>query len=615
MMRPLLLRLPRPLAKAWPLRLLLPLLLPLRLPLRLLLPLLLALLLSPAGMGQEVREVDGKRYVVHTVVAGQTLYGISRHYAVPVARLTEANPAAAQGLSIGQVLLIPQDAVDRKELRSAPKFRATGELVHTVAKKETLFGIAQRYGVEQTALIERNPELVGGLKAGMELVIPPATAREVPTTAAAPARADNSRSHLVLAGETLFSLGKQYGISVEALKEANGGLADGLKVGTYLRIPAPPEPEPAVDTVRNATRYEVGLLLPLCLDRNDSVHAADPDHKGLYTVTDIAGQFLAGARMAIDSMARMGMRMDVHLYDVGDDATVWGPVLRKGEMRSMDLFIGPFHRGAIDQLAAVAREAHIVCPVPQSNKVILGHPQVSKVISGRPDLVRHMGRYAATKHARENLILLRPDLPAEKELQDQLHRAVQGALAERSDRLRDSVLVARPGKRDLGDLSGKLDAARLNVLLVPSEDVEFVSALVTRLTPLVGKYRIVVFGMPAWSTMDVLEPGDLNKLDLHVPAASHIDREAPAVRAFVERFRTLNNTDAGPYAFLGFDVTMYYLTALQEEGPGFADRLDRVVTSPLHMGFRMRRMGIENGFGNESAVMLEHRDMGVHLAR
>lgn len=582
---------------------------------RLLLLLVLVLLLPPALLAQEVRVVDGKRYVVHTVVAGQTLYAISRHYAVPVADLTAANPAAAQGLSIGQVLLIPQDAVDRKELRSAPKFRATGELVHTVAKKETLFGIAQRYGVEQTALIERNPELVGGLKAGMELVIPPATSKEVPVIAAEPARADNSRSHLVVAGETLFSLGKRYGITVDALKEANGGLADGLKVGTYLRIPAPPEPEPVLDTVRRPIRYQVGLLLPLCLDRNDSVHAADPDHKGLYAVTDIAGQFLAGARMAIDSMARRGMQLDVHLHDVGEDAATWGPVLRKGEMRTMDLFIGPFHRGAIDQLAAVVRDAHIVCPVPQSNKVILGHPQVSKVISGRPDLVQHMGRYAATKHARENLILLRPDLPAEKELQDQLHRAVQAALGERTDRLRDSVLVARPGKRDLGDLTGKLDLARLNVLLVPSEDVEFVSTLVTRLTPLVGKYRIVVFGMPGWSSMDVLEPGDLNKLDLHVPAATHIDRDAPAVRAFAERFRVEHGTDAGPYAFLGFDVTLYYLTCLMEEGMGFPDRFDLVATAPLHMGFRMRRMGIENGFSNESALMLEYRDMGVHPAR
>ncbi|HMQ74934.1 MAG TPA: LysM peptidoglycan-binding domain-containing protein [Flavobacteriales bacterium] len=579
------------------------------------LALLLVLLLTPALLAQEVRVVDGKRYVVHTVVAGQTLYGISRHYAVPVADLTAANPAAAQGLSIGQVLLIPQDAVDRKELRSAPKFRATGELVHTVAKKETLFGIAQRYGVEQTALIERNPELVGGLKAGMELVIPPATSKEVPVIAAEPARADNSRSHLVLAGETLFSLGKRYGVTIEALKEANGGLAEGLKVGTYLRIPAPPEPEPVLDTVRRPIRYQVGLLLPLCLDRNDSVHSADPDQQGLYTVTDIAGQFLAGARMAIDSMARTGMQLDVHLHDVGEDATTWGPVLRKGEMRTMDLFIGPFHRGAIDQLAAVVRDAHIVCPVPQSNKVILGHPQVSKVISGRPDLVQHMGRYAGTKHARENLILLRPDLPAEKELQDQLLRAVQAALAERTDRLRDSALVARPGKRDLGDLTGKLDLARLNVLLVPSEDVEFVSSLVTRLTPLVGKYRIAVFGMPAWSSMDVLEPGDLNKLDLHVPAATHIDRDAPAVRAFTERFRVEHGTDAGPYAFLGFDVTMYYLTCLKEEGMGFPDRFDLVATSPLHMGFRMRRMGIENGFGNESALMLEYRDLGVHPAR
>lgn len=577
---------------------------------------LLLLAAHPVLRAQEVRVVDGQRYTVHTVVAGQTLYGISRHYAVPLDALMKANPAAAQGLSIGQVLLVPQQAVERKELRGAPKFRATGELVHTVARRETLFGIAQRYGVEQTDLIARNPELAGGLRTGMELVIPPATAKDVPAVAATPARRDSSRTHLVQAGETLFGLGKLYGVSVEALQQANGGLAEGLRVGTYLRIPRPAAPAPVPeDTLRRPVRYRIGLLLPLCLDRNDSVHAADPDHKGLYEVTRIAGQFLAGAQMAIDSMARKGMRLEVHLYDVGEDAATWGPVLRKGEIRTMDLFIGPFHRGAIDQLAAVSREAHIVCPVPQSNKVILGHPQVSKVVSGRTEQVRHMARYAATRFARENLVLLRPDLPAEKDLQDQVQRAVQTALADRPDRLRDSLLVARPGKRDLGDLTAKLDPARLNVLLAPSEDVEFVSTLVTRLRPLVGKYRITVFGMPAWTNMDVLESADLDELDLHVPAAAHADRSSPAVRSFVERFRTAYGTDAGPYAFLGFDVTMFYLTALQEEGPGFAERMDRVLTEPLHMGFRMRRLGLENGFGNESAVMLEYRDQGIHVVR
>lgn len=578
--------------------------------------LLLPLSAQLALRAQEVRVLDGQRYTVHTVVAGQTLYGISRHYAVPLEALLKANPAAAQGLSIGQVLLVPQEAVQRKDLRGAPKFRATGELVHTVARKETLFGIAQRYGVEQTDLIARNPELKDGLKTGMELVIPPATDKAVPMTAAIPARSDSSRIHQVQAGETLFGLGKAYGVSVEALQQANGGLADGLRVGTYLRIPAPVAPPTAsVDTLRRPVRYKVGLMLPLCLDRNDSIHAADPEHKGLYEVTRIAGQFLAGARLAIDSMAGKGMQLDVHLYDVGEDATTWGPVLRKGEVRTMDLFIGPFHRGAIDQLAAISREAHIVCPVPQSNKVILGHPQVSKVVSGRTEQLHHMARFAAARFARENLVVLRPDLPAEKDLQDQLQRAVQTALADRPDRLRDSLLVAHPGRRGLGDLSGKLDPARLNVLLAPSEDVEFVSALVTQLRPLVGKYRITLFGMPTWTNMDVLQPADLDELDLHVPAAAYADRQSPAVRAFVERFRSAYGTDAGPYAFLGFDVTMFYLTALYEDGPGFPERMDPVLTTPLHMGFRMRRLGMENGFGNESAVMLEYRDQGVHLVR
>ncbi|MBK9701531.1 MAG: hypothetical protein IPO79_16000 [Flavobacteriales bacterium] len=91
---------------------------------RLLLPLLLVLLLSPAAMGQEVREVDGKKFRAHTVVAGQTLFALSRHYAVPVIRGCRGQPAAASGLSIGQVLLIlPVAAVDKKELRTAPALR------------------------------------------------------------------------------------------------------------------------------------------------------------------------------------------------------------------------------------------------------------------------------------------------------------------------------------------------------------------------------------------------------------------------------------------------------------------------------------------------------------
>lgn len=38
-------------------------------------------LFAATAHAQEVRVVNGDKYIVHTVAAGQTLYGISKHYA------------------------------------------------------------------------------------------------------------------------------------------------------------------------------------------------------------------------------------------------------------------------------------------------------------------------------------------------------------------------------------------------------------------------------------------------------------------------------------------------------------------------------------------------------
>jgi LysM repeat protein len=576
----------------------------------LLLPLFL--LLSPTALAQEVRVVDGSTYIVHTVQQGQTLYAISRHYAVPVDAITAANPAATQGLSLGQVLLIPQDAVVKKELKTAPALR-NGELVHTVAKKETLFGISRKYGVDQHLLQERNPELAGRLREGMQLVIPTGSITGQAPAVVAPAADDKSTSHLVMPGETLFGLGKQYGVSVEELQAANGGLPQGLKVGSYVRIPAVKavvtEPEPVASA--KSERYAVAFLLPFSIADNDSVLGRDPTRKGYYEVTEAAVQFYAGAQLAIDSLEVLGFTGDVHVLDVGSDAAAWTPELRKAEIRDMDLYIGPFHRGAIEQLIKVSGGAHIVCPVPQTNKILLGNPTVSKVLSARPDQVQALARHAVLRHGADNLILARPDLPAEKELQDQLLRALQEALSLRTDRLRDSVLVARTGKRDINGIINLLQGGKRTVVLVPSEDVEYVSALVSKLVGVAKDKEIIVYGMPGWMDMESVSPVDLDKLHQRFAASSYVDRTDPRVIAFIRNYRERFNDEPREYAFLGFDVTFYYLSALLQEGRGFADHFKEVNTTPLHMDFRMLRTGPENGYRNDSVLILEHREMGL----
>ncbi len=124
---------------------------------------LVALATARLSAQEEVRTVGGAKYIVHTVAAGETLFALGQHYAVPLGAITAANPGAGQGLSIGQVLLIPVAAQEKKELKYAPELK-DGELLHTVAKKETLYGICKRYGVTEAELYQRNGALVRGLQ-------------------------------------------------------------------------------------------------------------------------------------------------------------------------------------------------------------------------------------------------------------------------------------------------------------------------------------------------------------------------------------------------------------------------------------------------------------------
>jgi LysM repeat protein/ABC-type branched-subunit amino acid transport system substrate-binding protein len=570
---------------------------------------------------QETRTIDGRTYTVHVVQAGQTIYAIGRSHAIPVEALLQANPAAAEGLSIGQEILIPKDAVAKKELKTAPILEEGGELRHTVVAKETLFGISRQYGVEVNDLLERNPELNAGLRAGMTVMIPTSKVTGQKEVAVRPAMAEEWVEHTVQAGETLYSLGQHYGVSQERIASANGGLPEGLKAGAVLRIPVAPGyvPAPVVapkPAVAAGKPYTIALMLPFSVERNDSVLAASAQgsEARYHEATRIAAQFNGGARMALDSLEKLGLRAKVHILDTGEDPRTWGPVLKNPELKNVDLFIGPFHRSAIEQLAAVVPSAHIVCPVPQSNKVILGNPTVSKVTATRTDLIRHTARYVAQRHAKDNIIVLKPEIHADKETQDQLLRALNEALARQPERMRDSALVLRPGRRDIGDLASKLKSDKLNVIVVPSEDVEFVTSLVTKLKPLAGDKRIALVGLEAWTALETVSTGDLDVLGFMYASATFADYSDPATQRFVTGFRDRYKNDVDEYAFLGFDVTFYYVKALMERGEDFPDHFGEVGSRPLHMGFRMTRTGPENGYRNEFAVMLMQQDLQLKKA-
>ncbi len=121
----------------------------------------------------------------HVVQPGDNLYRISLKYAVTVEDLMRANGLVdPRRLRVGQVLLIP-DAAPSPPVPVAPA-------AYVVQRGDTLFRIAQRFGVTVRALMDANNLRTEAIFVGQVLAIPgsgrsaPSTPAVVTTTPASP---------------------------------------------------------------------------------------------------------------------------------------------------------------------------------------------------------------------------------------------------------------------------------------------------------------------------------------------------------------------------------------------------------------------------------------------
>lgn len=97
---------------------------------------------------------------------------------------------------------------------------------YIVKKGDTLYGIAQNYGITVDALKAANNLSSNSLSIGMGLVIPEVTS----STPSA------SNIYVVKYGDTLYSIARMYGLTVDELKRLNNLTSNMLSIGQQLKV-------------------------------------------------------------------------------------------------------------------------------------------------------------------------------------------------------------------------------------------------------------------------------------------------------------------------------------------------------------------------------------------
>jgi len=158
-----------------------------------------------------------------------TLAAIAKQYDVSIAVLTKLNDLTGSRLTPGQTLKIPQitGALPDKVLLAASRVdhpasdvgRRQRQIVYRVRAGETLGSIARSHGVPVSTLARLNNMGPGdALVKGQRLVIKASTRRYLDEGAQSGRRV----LYTVRRGDTVFSISRQFEVSVTQLKSWNG---------------------------------------------------------------------------------------------------------------------------------------------------------------------------------------------------------------------------------------------------------------------------------------------------------------------------------------------------------------------------------------------------------
>jgi len=130
------------------------------------------------SIGMEMR--GGQRFVKHRVTPGETLSALSRRYRVSLDQLNASNPQIKNGLGIGQIVFVPRPAAGKATAAVPTKAPATAGAAaavvvparYTVARGETLFGIARRFQLTPDDIIKLNKLPASGtVRVGQQLLL------------------------------------------------------------------------------------------------------------------------------------------------------------------------------------------------------------------------------------------------------------------------------------------------------------------------------------------------------------------------------------------------------------------------------------------------------------
>jgi len=594
--------------------------------------------------------LEGKVYYVHVVKPGQTLYSIAKAYNVSEKEIMIENPGSSADLIIGQVLKIPYDPSSAFDVDTQKEQQ--GRKKHVLQEGETIYAVSRKYKVSVEDLLALNPGLdINDLPVGQVIMLPGGEEQKNELSY----NEEGYILHKVKKGETLYSLSRYYDVSVREIRALNPELGwGGPRSGDVIKVPQPkttvaevftPDtivvdtvPVGEADTIAEETyiyeelenlvpergrMYSVAYLIPFDYQEMEPLDSLLKDVRSPlrreriredYMIEKATPksinflEFLEGSMLAADTLTDAGMKLDIRVYDTKRSMYRMRQILEDPAMKKMDLIIGPFYSFNLELVSEFAREHQIpvVTPFHSGDSLLMDNPYLFQPSPSFQTEYRKSAEYIARSYD-SNLVLVHDGDSAKLPMINYYKQVIFDELEKYAalDMVTFKEVIIEDVNTD--ELIHSLSPDEKNLLILPATDEAFASQVATRLYYERDNYDIEVFGSSYWVGFDDIEITYIHALELTIAHTHWYDYSDPEFLRLLKKFRQNFLKEPGSYTrrgynfgIAGYDLSLYFMSALREEGRRFILDIDSFKADGTYSDYRFDRVSRKGGYENEA---------------
>lgn len=436
----------------------------------------------------------------HIVLPKETKYGIARKYGMTVKELEGLNPRV-EVLQPGMMIRVGTDVLDDEPvIITDERFR-----FYEVKPQETLYSLAERFGVSQDSLKQLNPALKEGLKFGMVLKVPK----------------KNSD------GEEID----------DDAYTGRGEMAD-----TKMDLS---------EFINNRSTKEIALMLPYHLNKIDADSLETYRNTILNErVVRISLDFYSGVLMAVDKAKSMGISTNLKVYDTKRDPSEVANIINSNNFNNTDAVIGPLLQETTEAAASRLENKNIPVINPLSNRSMRGYKNLFQSRPGDDFMKSAMVDYIVKNSTGKNIIIV-----------------ADGKSFQIKNELNNLIPSARnvnPSGNFVSEAKlAEMMAGGENWVILESDNINLVSSVTAALNRLARNHDVTLLTTNKNNAYenDIISNNHLGKLKFRYPS---VDKEYDTKLSddFIKDYETRFNIEPNQYAVRGYDLTMDVLLRL-----------------------------------------------------